>query len=57
MWTEQDNYEWDQGNTKSFGFFDREGKARPSVEILKNIIRDHTKTEEKNSEPVQEFLV
>lgn len=56
MWTEQDNYEWDQGNLKSFGFFDREGKARPSVELLKKIIRDHTIIEQTEGQSNQDTL-
>jgi len=57
MWTEQDNYEWNEGNTKSFGFFDRDGKARPSVEVLKKIIRDHTVTEQPQPESANVFSV
>lgn len=41
LWTAWDNYEWNEGNTKSFGFFDEHRQPRNSVNVLKQIISDN----------------
>ncbi len=38
LWTTWDNYEWNQGNTKSFGFFDANRQPRASVKMLKEML-------------------
>jgi beta-glucosidase len=41
LWTAWDNYEWNEGNTKSFGFFDENRNPRHSVAILTQCIREN----------------
>ncbi len=41
LWSAFDNYEWNEGNTKSFGFFDAHRNPRDSVDVLKRIIEEH----------------
>ncbi len=40
LWTVCDNYEWNEGNTKAFGFFDKNRNPRESVQVLKDLIKD-----------------
>ena len=39
FWTFKDNYEWNQGYQKCFGFFDANNQARESARLLGNIIQ------------------
>ncbi len=38
LWTTWDNYEWNQGHTKNFGFFDAHRQPRESVKMLKEML-------------------
>ena len=40
FWTPFDNYEWNEGNNKFFGFFDANRQPRKSLETLKGIISE-----------------
>lgn len=40
FWSMVDNYEWNQGSTKSFGFFDKHRVPRDSVQVLKDLITE-----------------
>lgn len=39
VWTFQDNYEWNEGNKKSFGLFDAEGKPRASAHLYERLMK------------------
>lgn len=51
FWTFKDNYEWNEGYKKCFGFFDANNKARDSARLLTNIIQHFQQVLQKEQQP------
>jgi beta-glucosidase len=58
FWSGWDNYEWNEGSTKSFGFFAADRTPRPSVAILTRLINEkNNPTATPYAEPEEDEVV